>query len=172
MVGEFGEFVDVTFDAADEARELGEYFVDVGGDFRHGTGQNVEVVVAVHFEFAELGPDGRVTRGDAGEHLRRGIRVPRGAGHAGRADTVEFVFFLKFADFALEAFFREAQSLDELFEFVDAADHASTVDDQFADGVHHAIETRQRDSDLLCGCCGIRGLASFWSGALRGSRGF
>ena len=54
VVGELGELVDVAFDAIDVALELREDFVDVGGNFGHGAGEDVEIVVAIHFEFAEL----------------------------------------------------------------------------------------------------------------------
>ena len=54
MVREFGEFVDVAFDSADVAFELREDFVDVGGNFGHRAREDVEVVVAIHLEFAEF----------------------------------------------------------------------------------------------------------------------
>jgi len=49
MMGEFCEFVDVAFHAADKSLKLREHFVYVGGNFGHGARQNIEVVVAIHF---------------------------------------------------------------------------------------------------------------------------
>ena len=57
VMSELGEFVDVTFDAIDVALELGQDFVDVGGDFRHGAREDGEIVVAIHLELAELGEE-------------------------------------------------------------------------------------------------------------------
>src|SRR5882724_1859087 len=66
MVSEFGEFVDIAFDAPDEAAHLGEDFVYVGGNLGHGARENVNVVVTIHFEFAEFRPEGSVARGGVG----------------------------------------------------------------------------------------------------------
>ena len=49
-------------------------------------------------------------------------------------------------DFSLQAFLGEAESIHELFEFGDAADHARAVDDQLADGIHHTVEAFERDA--------------------------
>src|SRR5215472_6531459 len=43
MVCEFGEFVDVAFDAVNVVFQLREDFVDIGGNFGHGTRKDVEV---------------------------------------------------------------------------------------------------------------------------------
>src|SRR5262245_15257016 len=52
VVGKLCKFVDVAFDAANEAAELRKNLVDVGGNFGHGARQDVDVVVAIHFQFA------------------------------------------------------------------------------------------------------------------------
>ena len=56
-MSELGEFVDVAFDATDVALQLRQDFVDVGGNFRHGAREDVEIVVAIHLQFAEIGPE-------------------------------------------------------------------------------------------------------------------
>src|SRR5207248_1833630 len=99
---ELGEFVDVSFDAPDEAFELREDFIDVRGNFRHGAREDVDVVVAVHFKLAEIGPERRIARGSAGEALWRGGRSPR-LGTARRADAVVFVLFLELGNFSVQA---------------------------------------------------------------------
>ena len=150
VVRELGEFVDVAFDAADVAFELRQHFVDVGGNFGHGAGEDVEIVVAIHLEFAEVVEKlARPRRRWLSNLLSGGVR-PRHGG-AGGADAVELVFFLEFVDFALQAFLGEAERVDEFFEFGDAADHAGAVDDQFADGVHHAVEAFESDANGLGG---------------------
>ena len=53
-MSEFGELVDVALDAPDETLQLREDFIHVGGDFGHGSGENVEIVVTIHFQFAEI----------------------------------------------------------------------------------------------------------------------
>ena len=52
------EFVDVTLDAPHKAFELHQDFFHIGRYLRHRPRQYVEIVVAVHFEFAEIGPQG------------------------------------------------------------------------------------------------------------------
>ena len=117
MVRKFGELVDVAFDSADESAHLREDFVDVGRNFRHGTGENVDVVVAVHFEFAEFGPERSVARCGAGKHLRR--RSGRRRERTARGiDAIEFVFFLELGDFALQTFFGETERVAKPLEFV------------------------------------------------------
>ena len=54
VVRELGEFVNVRIDAAHEALELREDFVDVRGDFSERTREYIEVIVAVHLELAEF----------------------------------------------------------------------------------------------------------------------
>src|SRR5258708_12381559 len=97
---ELGELVDVAFDAPDVAFELRQNLVDVGGNFRHGARKNIEIVVAVHFEFAEAGP-GIAGRG-AAEALRCGCWVPR-PGVSPAADTIQFPFSLEPLNFSLHA---------------------------------------------------------------------
>src|SRR6266852_2388777 len=155
---ELGELVDVAFDAADETFELGQDFVDVRGNFRHGAGENVEVVVAIHFQYAEIGPEGAVAGGRAGQALRSLRGAPR-AGVARRADAVELVFFLELGNFAVQALFGKAKRIDEFFELGDATDHAGAVDDQLSDGVHHAVEAFEGDAHGLHS--GIRLLEKF-----------
>ena len=58
VVRELGEFIDVGIDAAHEAFELGQDFVDVRGNFGQRARQDVEIVVAIHFQLAEF-VDGR-----------------------------------------------------------------------------------------------------------------
>ena len=149
MVSEFGEFVDIAFDAPDEAAHLGEDFVYVSGNFCHRTRENVDVVVTIHFQFAEFRPEGSVARGRVGQHLRRWRSALRKRPTSG-IDAIEFVLFLELGDFALQAFFRKAERFDEALEFGDAPDHSRTVDDQFADGVHHAVKPRQRNAHGFC----------------------
>ena len=141
MVSEFGEFVDIAFDAPDEAAHLREDFVYVGGNLRHGTRENVDVVVTIHFQFAEFRPEGSVARGRVGQHLRRWRSALRKRPTSG-IDAIEFVLFLELGDFALQAFFREAEGVAQALEFRDPPEHTSTVDDQLAHSVHHAVETR------------------------------
>src|SRR2546423_1354148 len=104
MMSEFGEFVDVAFDAPDKALELREDLVYVGGNFRHGARENVDVVVAVHLELAEIGPEGRIAGRRAGEALRSGRGSPR-LGRARAAEAVVFVFFLELGNLSVQAFF-------------------------------------------------------------------
>ena len=112
MVSEFGEFVDIAFDAPDEAAHLREDFVYVGGNLRHGTRENVDVVVTIHFQFAEFRPEGSVARGRVGQHLRRWRSALRKRPTSG-IDAIEFVLFLELGDFALQAFFREAEGVPQ-----------------------------------------------------------
>ncbi len=123
------EFVDIAFDAADEPFQLRKYLVDVRRNLGHRTRKNIEIVVAVHFKFAEFGPERRVACSRAREHLRRRLGIPRCLGGAIVADAVKLVLFLEFGNFALQPLFRKAQRIDELFEFSDASDHARAVDD-------------------------------------------
>src|SRR5438445_13240700 len=52
MVSEFGEFVDIAFDAPDEAAHRGAAFVYVSGNLRHRTRREVDVVAASQFPSA------------------------------------------------------------------------------------------------------------------------
>ena len=54
VVRELREFIDVGIHAAHEAFELREDFGDVRGNFGERARQNVEIVVAIHFQFAEF----------------------------------------------------------------------------------------------------------------------
>ena len=155
MVRQLSELVDVAFDASDVALQLREHFVHVSGDFRHGARQNIEVVVAVHFQFAEIGPEGGVAGRRTSEPLRRCVGIPV-CGFGLGTDTVEFVFFLEFGNFALQAFFGEIQGIDQLFKFRHAPDHPRTIDDQLPHGIHHAIETIQSDAYGFDGRGGTR----------------
>src|SRR5215472_6842318 len=149
MVRELGEFVDVAFDAVNVVFQLCEDFVDIGGNFGHGTRKDVEVVVAIHFEFAELLEIRAFAGGGAGEHFLRLLAGPRRGDL--RANAIEFVFFLEFVDFAMQALFREAQGVNQLFEFADATNHLGAADDQLADSVHHAVEAAEGDADGFVG---------------------
>ena len=66
VVSELGEFVDVRIHAAHEAFELGQDNVHVRGNFSERARENVEVVVAIHFQLAEfeqiVGRDGAASR--------------------------------------------------------------------------------------------------------------
>ena len=150
---EFREFVDIAFDAANEPAHLRKHFVDVGRNFRHRTRQDVDVIVAIHLKFAEFGPERGVARRGVGQHLRS-RRVIRGERPADRIDAIEFILFLEFGHLALQSFFRKSQSVAQTLEFRDASEHARTVDDQLADGVHHAIEASQGNSHGLRRRCG------------------
>ena len=75
VVRELGEFVDVAFDASDVALELREDFVDVGGNFGHRAREDVEVVVAIHLEFAEV-VEQAIAGGRARQTLGRSRRLP------------------------------------------------------------------------------------------------
>src|SRR5579863_4051379 len=103
---EFRELVDVAFDTTDKSFELRKHFVYVGGDFRHRTRKDIEIVVAVHFQFAEIGPEGSVARGRIRECLPCCRWTPR-TRLSRRADAIEFVLLLEFANFALQPFLRE-----------------------------------------------------------------
>ena len=97
MMGEFGELVNVGVHAAHEAFELGEDFGDVGGNFGERARKDVEVVVAVHFELAELEEIVRGDRRHGGEISAERIHLRRlAAGHEGRTQAVEFVLVLEF----------------------------------------------------------------------------
>jgi hypothetical protein len=76
MVGQLRKFVDVAFYAAYKAFQLRQYFVHVGGDFRHGPRQDVEVVVPVHLQFPELFPKRAFTRGSVVQYLLGLLRSP------------------------------------------------------------------------------------------------
>ena len=128
------EFVDVAFDAPDKPFQLR---------------QNIEIVVAVHFQFTEFRPEGLIARSRAGKHPWRRPRAPW-SGAAVRADAVELIFLLKLRDLALQPFLRKTQRVDELFEFRYAAHHARTVNDQLTDRVHHAVEPCKRDANRFC----------------------
>ena len=161
MVRELREFVDVALDTADERFQLRQHLIDVRGNLRHGPGEDVEVVVTVHLELAELFEEAFFTGSGAGQKpLPLGIHPGRADL---RADAVELVLFLKFVDLAVQALLRKTECVDQLFQFGDAANHFRAVDDQFADGVHHAVEPRQRDAHRL-------GARSRFGG--RGGRGF
>src|SRR6266705_297469 len=54
------------------------------------------------------------------------------------------------SSFGLQPFLRKTQRVDEFLQLSDAAHHASAVDDQFADGVHHAVKAGQRDAHGFC----------------------
>jgi len=98
-------------------------------------------------KLAELFEKAFFTGGGAGQKpLPLGIRPGRADL---RADAVELVLFLKFVDLALQALLRKTECVDQLLQFGDAANHFRTVDDQFADGVHHAVEPRERDAHGL-----------------------
>ena len=81
-----------------------EHFGDVRGDFRQRARQDVDIVVAVHLEFAELeqvvGHNRRARNSMWAEriHLRR-----LAAGHERRGDAREFVLLLKFRNLSGEA---------------------------------------------------------------------
>ena len=53
-MGEFGEFVDIGVHSAHEAFQLRQDLVDVGGNFRERARKDIEIIVAVHLEFAEF----------------------------------------------------------------------------------------------------------------------
>ena len=62
MVRELREFIDVRIHATHETFQLRENFRHVGRYFGQGTGQGVEIIVAIHLQIAELGQvveDGR-----------------------------------------------------------------------------------------------------------------
>src|SRR6266403_2920 len=101
------EFINVALDATDEPFELREYFVHIRRNFRHRSRQDVEIVVAVHLQFAELRPERRLPRSCACQHLRRLRWLPWPLAGTVVADAVEFVLLLKLSDFALEPFLRE-----------------------------------------------------------------
>ncbi len=105
-----------------------------------------------------------VTEGMPGKFRRKvsicGAWLP---GTSERLDFAELVLFLEFGNFSGEAALREIQDFDEFGEFGEAAHHAGTVDDQFADGVHHAVEALEGDAHGF----GLRqgfgsGAALFW----------
>ena len=167
VVREFCELVDIAFDASDEPAELREDFVYVGGNFRHGARQDVHVVVAIHFEFAEFGKERRIAGGCAGEHLPRRLqRLFRN--RPARTKFVVLVLFLELGDFALQAFFRKAERFDETLQFGDASNHSRTVDDEFADGIHHAVEACKAYAHGFRGVCSLLPVAGI--DARRGGR--
>src|SRR5713101_5508240 len=101
------KFINVALDATDKPFELREHFVHVRRNFRHRSRQDVEIVVAVHLQFAELRPERRLSGGRTRQHLRRLRWFPWPLAVAAVADAVEFVLLLKLSDFALEPFLRE-----------------------------------------------------------------
>ena len=105
MMRQLREFVDIAFDAPDKPFQLREYLVDVRRDLGHRPRQNIEVVVAIHFQFAEFGPERRVACRGTRKHLWSGLGIPGPLGGAVVADAVKFVLFLKLSDFALQPLF-------------------------------------------------------------------
>ena len=56
MVSELGEFIDVPAHAADKSTELRKHFRNVGGNFGQRARENIEVIVAIHFEIGKIQP--------------------------------------------------------------------------------------------------------------------
>src|SRR5260370_9541022 len=111
---ELGELVDVALDAPDVAFQLGQNFVYVGGNFRHGARKNINVVVAVHFQFAEVRPERGIAGRGAAEPLRSGRRSPS-PGVSRGADAIELVLFLEIGDLAVQPLFGKAYDGDAFF---------------------------------------------------------
>src|SRR5271167_5263607 len=106
MVGKFCELVDVAFNAPDETFELRQDFVHIRGDFRHGPRKNIEIIVAVHFKFAEFRPERSITRSCVGKRVPRCRRTPWTCLPRG-TDAIKLVLLLELSDFSLQPFFRE-----------------------------------------------------------------
>ena len=53
-VRKLGELVDVAIHTTNKAIELREHFGDVGGNFGQRAREDVEIVIAIHLQFAEL----------------------------------------------------------------------------------------------------------------------
>lgn len=114
MVGELGELVDVALDAVGVALELREDLVDVGGNFGHRAGEDVEIVVAIHLQLTELVEEATFARSGAGQHFLTLIVCRPGQADL-LADAIVFVLFLEFVDFALQALLGEAEGVDHFF---------------------------------------------------------
>ena len=114
VVREFRELVDIGIHPAHECLELRENFGDVRRNFSQGPRQDIDVVVAVHLELAELEQiarhDSRRRRSFRAEsiHLRR-----LAAGNQRPADAAELVFLLELRNFSGEPALREIQDFDE-----------------------------------------------------------
>src|SRR5271155_878984 len=147
VVGELGGFVDIGVHTTHEAFELGEDDIDVRGNFSERAGKNIDVVVAVHFQFAEFEQVVGSDSGHAQEIRTEGVHL-RGmaSGDERRLDFAEFVFLLEFGNFSGQAALREIQDFDEFGELSETADHACAIDDELADGVHHAVQALERDA--------------------------
>ena len=180
VVRQLGEFINVRIDPAHEPFELGQHHIHVRRNFGQRARQNTEIVVTVHFEFAEFQ---RVTRNHlrhAGERRPEGVHLRRErAGQERWADAAEFVLFLELGNFAGQPALRKIQNFDQLRQFRQAANHARSVDDQLADCIHHAIQAVERDAHgfglwqrrLLRAFCGSGGSSSLRRTGIGVSRG-
>src|ERR1700730_1043437 len=117
MVSELGELIDVASHPADKSSELRKHFRNIGGNFSQRARENVEVIVAIHFEFGKIKPAA------AGSlflrTLRKASRFPRSIGSTlGAAIGIavpkarEFVLLLKFRDLVGETLPGNAEDLD------------------------------------------------------------
>ena len=124
-----------------------KHFRDVSRNFRQRARQDVDVVVAVHFQIAEfeqiVGGDRRKRVDVAAERIFLQL-LP--AGHQRVGDAAELVLLLEVGDLARQPRLRKLQDLDEFREFGEAAEHARAVDDELADRVHHAVEPLERNA--------------------------
>src|SRR6202041_2434051 len=103
--------------------------------------QDVDVVVSVHFQVAELqqvvGCNGR-----KGVHVsaeRVSLQRPA-TGCQGAGDAAELVLLLEVGNLARQARLRKLQDLNELREFRESAQHPGAVYNEFADCVHHSVK--------------------------------
>src|SRR6185437_15996843 len=100
---QLGELVNIGINTPDKPPKLRQDFADVGGNFRQGPGENVEIIIPVHFELAELGMRLARQRSIAGEWNAVSGNEIVGRAHARHVNAAEFVLFLELADFFLHA---------------------------------------------------------------------
>src|SRR4029077_14447371 len=94
-----GEFIDIPAYAADKSSELRKHFGNIGGNFGQRARENIEVVVAIHFEIGKIQPGAARSRFLCAWHEPSRFPRPTGTpvGLSGPEPGI-FVFLLKFGD--------------------------------------------------------------------------
>src|SRR5580704_755524 len=117
MVAELGELIDVASHSPDKSSELRKHFRNIGGNFGQRARENIEIIVAIHFEVGKIKP---VAAGSLFlSTLRKPSRFPRSIGSTvgtavgiGVPEARKFVLLLKFRDLVGEALPGNPEDLD------------------------------------------------------------
>ena len=136
-----GELINVAINPTHKSIELAENLGDVGRDFRQRAREDVELVIAIHFQLAELSERGiervRVTRIASAERIRLAHRPARirwrEATHRGERrivlrarlwlraaaaeNVVELVLLLELGDLVDQPCLGEVQHIGQAFQF-------------------------------------------------------